>query len=174
MSGLSKSVNVASDVSNVVNVNSKVSTLDDVLESLLKEGEELRNLSRDHYLRVKKMIGLVNKERKYLSKKQKKNKRTIVQTPQKVNKLMQKFMKDNQNILSTGNIAPSTQYVRRDMMRIVSAYIKVKNLQIETNRKDWIPDKTLKKLFGIKGEEAVNAKYSFMSVNGLITRVIVK
>ena len=172
MSGLSKSVNVASaPVSEVVNVNSKVSSLDDVLASLLKEGEELRNLSRDHLSRVKKVISLVNKERKYLSKNRKKTKRTIVQNPQNVNKHMQKFMKDNQNILSTGNIAPSTQYVRRDMMRVVSAYIKVKNLQIETNRKEWLPDKTLKKLFGIKES---GAKFSFMNVNGLITRVILK
>ena len=171
MSSLSKSVNVASDVSNVVNVNSKVSTLDDVLASILKDGEELRNLSRDHFTRVKKVIGLVNKERKYLSKHRKKTKRTIVQNPQKVNKHMQKFMKDNQNILPTGNVAPSTEYVRRDMMRVVSAYVKVKNLQIETNRKEWIPDKTLKKLFGIKES---NSKFSFMNVNGLITRVIVK
>ena len=84
---------------------------------------------------------------------------------------MQKFMKDNKDILSTGTIAPSTEYVRRDMMRVVSAYVKVKNLQIETNRKEWIPDKTLKKLFVIKES---NAKFSFMNVNGLITRVIVK
>ena len=80
-------------------------------------------------------------------------------------------MKDNKDILSTGTIAPSTEYVRRDMMRVVSAYVKVKNLQTESNRKEWIPDKTLKKLFVIKQP---NAKYSFMNVNGLITRVIEK
>jgi hypothetical protein len=170
MSGLSKSVNVPA-VSNVTGVNTNVVSLDEVLSDLLKEGEELRNLSRDHFARVKKVISLVSKERKLLSKKRKKTKRVIKQNPQTVNKQMQKFMKDNKDILSTGTIAPSTEYVRRDMMRVVSAYVKVKNLQIETNRKEWIPDKTLKKLFVIKES---NAKFSFMNVNGLITRVIVK
>ena len=170
MSGLSKSVNVPT-VSNVSDVNTNVVSLDDVLSDLLKEGEELRNLSRDHYARVKKVISLVGKERKFLSKKRKRTKRVIKQNPQKVNKIMQKFMKDNKDILSTGTIAPSTEYVRRDMMRVVSAYVKVKNLQTESNRKEWIPDKTLKKLFVIKQP---NAKYSFMNVNGLITRVIEK
>ena len=115
MSGLSKSVNVPT-VSNVSDVNTNVVSLDDVLSELLKEGEELRNLSRDHYARVKKVISLVGKERKFLSKKRKKTKRVIKQNPQKVNKIMQKFMKDNKDILSTGTIAPSTEYVRRDMM----------------------------------------------------------
>ena len=172
MSGLSESTSASNaDVSNVVSVSTSVSELDAILETLVQEGEELRNASRLHLANVKKVVSLVSKERKYLRKHRKKTKRVIVQNPQKVNKLMQKFMKDNRNILSTGEIPVSSEYVRRDMMRVVSAYIKVNNLQIETNRKKWIPDKTIKKLFSITEK---NAEFSFMNVNGLITRVILK
>ena len=172
MSGLSESTSASNaDVSNVVSVSTPVSELDAILETLVQEGEELRNASRLHLANVKKVVSLVSKERKYLRKHRKKTKRVIVQNPQKVNKLMQKFMKDNRNILSTGEIPVSSEYVRRDMMRVVSAYIKVNNLQIETNRKKWIPEKTIKKLFSITEK---NAEFSFMNVNGLITRVILK
>jgi hypothetical protein len=172
MSSVSESIidtNATVQTAPTSNINTQPSSLDSLLNALIKEGEELRNSSRTHLMNVKKIVNLVNKERKFLSKKKNRAKRVIVQNPQKVNKLMQKFMKDNKNILSTGEIAVSTEYVRRDMMRVVSAYVKVKDLQIESNRKKWIPDKTLKKLFGIKES---NAEYSFMNVNGLITRVI--
>lgn len=174
MSELSKSVSASAssvEVTNVVSVSTPLSELDDILVTLVQEGEELRNASRLHLANVKKVVALVSKERKYLRKHRKKTKRVIKQNPQKVNKQMQKFMKDNRNILSTGEIPVSSEYVRRDMMRVVSAYVKVNNLQIESNRKKWIPDKTIKKLFAVTEK---NAEFSFMNVNGLITRVILK
>lgn len=177
MSSVSESVNTVDTVNVVSNVVAPVSIddqlvpLDTLLATLIAEGEELRNSSRLHLANVKKIATLVNRERKFLSKNRRRKKRVIVQNPQKVNKTMQKFMKDNKDILSTGTIPVSTEYIRRDMMRVVSAYVKVKNLQLEDNRKKWLPDKVLKKLFSIKDPKA---EFSFMNVNGLITRVILK
>tara|TARA_B110000908_G_C10163158_1_gene407076 strand:- start:175 stop:708 length:534 start_codon:yes stop_codon:yes gene_type:complete len=177
MSSVSESVNTVDTVNVVSNVVAPVSIddqlvpLDTLLATLITEGEELRNSSRLHLANVKKVVTLVNRERKFLSKNRRRKKRVIVQNPQNVNKTMQKFMKDNKDILSTGTIPVSTEYIRRDMMRVVSAYVKVKNLQLEENRKKWLPDKVLKKLFSIKDPKA---EFSFMNVNGLITRVILK
>ena len=176
MSSLSESNSViTATVSNTSgSVVSETANLDALLAQLIEEGESLRNESRVHLSNIKKVLSLVNKERKSLRKRGSRVKRTIVQKPQSVNKQMQKFMKDNKNILSTETenktVPVSNEYVRRDMMRVVSAYIKKTNLQLDSDRKKWIPDKTLKSLFKIKDAKA---QWSFMNVNGLITRVIV-
>ena len=175
MSILSESVSVNTiPVSKVTKMSVETANLDTLLAQLIEEGETLRNESRSHLSNLKKVLVLVNKERKTLRKKSNRVKRVIVQKPQAVNLKMQKFMKDNKDILSTETenklVEVSTEYVRRDMMRVVSAYIKKHDLQIESDRKKWIPDKTIKSLFKIKEKEA---QFSFMNVNGLITRVIV-
>jgi len=175
MSSLSESNSVNTvPVSTSTPVVSETANLDSLLAQLITEGESLRNESRVHLSNIKKVLVLVNKERKTLRRGRNRVKRTIVQKPQAVNKHMQKFMKDNKNILSTETeqklVEVSTDYIRRDMMRVVSAYIKQKDLQIAADRKKWIPDKTLKTLFKIKDSKA---QFSFMNVNGLITRVIV-
>jgi len=175
MSSLSESNSVNTvPVSTSTPVVSETANLDSLLAQLITEGESLRNESRTHLSNIKKVLVLVNKERKTLRRKGSRVKRTIVQKPQTVNKTMQKFMKDNKDILSTETeqkpVEVSTEYIRRDMMRVVSAYIKQKDLQIASDRKKWLPDKTLKTLFKIKDSKA---QFSFMNVNGLITRVIV-
>ena len=175
MSSLSESNSVnTAPVSSTTPVVSETANLDSLLAQLIQEGESLRNESRTHLSNIKKVLVLVNKERKTLRKGRNRVKRTIVQKAQPVNKTMQKFMKDNKTILSTETedktVAVSTEYVRRDMMRVVSAYIKKKDLQIASDRKKWLPDKTLKTLFKITDSKA---EFSFMNVNGLITRVIV-
>ena len=175
MSSLSESNSVNTvPVSKTSVVVNETANLDALLVQLIEEGETLRNESRAHLSNIKKVLVLVNKERKTLRRKGNRVKRTITQTPRTVTKQMQKFMKDNKDILSTDTesktVEVSTEYIRRDMMRVVSAYIKKKDIQIASDRKKWIPDKTLRTLFKIKDSKA---QFSFMNVNGLITRVIV-
>ena len=55
-------------------------------------------------------------------------------------------------------------------MKAVSAYIKDKELQIAENRKSWKPDKALVKLFGLDVKET----YTFMNINGLLSRIVEK
>ena len=175
MSSLSESNSVNTvPVSKTSVVVNETANLDALLVQLIEEGETLRNESRAHLSNIKKVLVLVNKERKTLRRKGNRVKRTITQTPRTVTKQMQKFMKDNKDILSTDTesktVEVSPEYIRRDMMRVVSAYIKKKDIQIASDRKKWIPDKTLRTLFKIKDSKA---QFSFMNVNGLITRVIV-
>ena len=61
-------------------------------------------------------------------------------------------------------------WTRSDMMRAVSAYIKTKGLQIADNKKNWKPDKTLTTLFSLESDKL----YTFMTINGLITRIVKK
>ena len=61
-------------------------------------------------------------------------------------------------------------YTRQVMMKAVSAYIKLKGLQLEENRKSWKADKELVKLFGLDAKET----YTFMNINGLLSRVVEK
>ena len=75
MSELSKSTSASAssvEVTNVVSVSTPLSELDDILVTLVQEGEELRNASRLHLANVKKVVALVSKERKYLRKHRKK------------------------------------------------------------------------------------------------------
>ena len=96
-----------------------------------------------------------------------KTKRTVVQKPIKVNNQMHEFLK-SQKVVQEG--APDGEYTRQVMMKAVSAYIKEAKLQLKENMKKWKPDATLTKLFGLKkGEE-----YTFMNINGLISRVVNK
>lgn len=175
MSSLSKSESVNTAPVSKPTIDVQSVNLDSLLAQLVTEGESLRNETRTHLSNLKKVIVLVNKERKSLTKKSNRKKRVIHQKPQTVIKSMQRFMKDNKDILSTPEeskpVEVSTEYIRRDMMRVVSAYIKVQKLQLDSDRKLWLPDKTLKSLFKIKDSKA---KFSFMNVNGLITRVIVQ
>ena len=61
-------------------------------------------------------------------------------------------------------------YTRQVMMKAVSQYIKDKKLQLEDNRKSWKADKTLVKLFSLDAKK----QYTFMNINGLLSRVVPK
>jgi chromatin remodeling complex protein RSC6 len=56
------------------------------------------------------------------------------------------------------------------MMRVVSKYIHDHGLQLEDNKKNWKADETLRKLLNLDS----SLTYSFMNVNGLLSRVIQK
>ena len=92
-------------------------------------------------------------------------KRTVVQRPISVSKSMQKFLKK----LDVSQHADGG-WTRQVMMKAVSTYIKQKDLQLAENRKQWKPDSTLIKLFSLD----TKLTYSFMNINGLISRVKVE
>ena len=115
-------------------------------------------------LQLKKLEKEVVKEQKRLSKVQK-PKRKVVQKPVQVNDAMSKFL-----IGRKVDAHVDTGYTRQVMMRAVSAYIKDKGIQLEENKKQWKPDKTLINLFSLDKKTL----YTFMNINGLISRVVIK
>ena len=96
-----------------------------------------------------------------------KAKRVVVQKPIKVNSSMHEFLKSQNVVQESG---AEDEYTRQVMMKAVSSYIKSTSLQMKENMKKWKPDSTLVKLFGLKKNE----EYTFMNINGLISRVVLK
>jgi len=143
---------------------SLTSSVSDTLSELLATVEQQQRSMRDLHRQLKKLEKEVIREHKRLSKVQR-PKRKVVQKPVVVSKTMRKFltkMKEPEH--ADGG------WTRQVMMRVVAAYVKTKDLQIADNRKNWKPDSTLTKLFALESGKL----YSFMNINGLISRVVIK
>ena len=143
---------------------SLTSTVTETLSELLATVDQQQRAFRDLHRQLKKLEKEVIREHKRLSKVQK-PKRKVVQKPVKVMKSMQRFLKK----MGEAEHADGG-WTRQVMMRAVAAYVKQKDLQIADNRKNWKPDSTLEKLFTLEKGKL----YSFMNINGLISRVVIK
>ena len=144
--------------------NNLTSSVTDTLSELLSTVEQQQRGMRDLHRQLKKLEKEVIREHKRLSKVQR-PKRKVVQKPVLVSKTMRKFlskMKEPEH--ADGG------WTRQVMMRVVAQYVKTKDLQIADNRKNWKPDATLTKLFSLESGKL----YSFMNINGLISRVVPK
>ena len=157
---------VSNEVSNELSnedVNTKENNgVEQIIQSLLDDSNNLQNQYKSWNMTLKKLLKEINKEQKEIIKS--KPKRKVNQKPQLVTKPMATFMTKN-----ASHLAASESYNRQDMMRAISAYIKTKNLQDPDNKKQWKRDKTLTKLLNLDKDH-----YTFMEINGLISRVVVK
>jgi chromatin remodeling complex protein RSC6 len=139
----------------------KTSDIQVLLDEVVSESSNLQSQYKLWHTNVKKLVKEMKREQKKLSKM--KPKRIVKQKPQEVSKSMQKFM------YKQCNADKSDSYTRQHMMKEVSSYIKKQDLQNSANRKQWKPDSCLKKLFDLN-----NDYYTFMQINGLISRVVIK
>ena len=139
------------------------STVKQMLDALLEISAQQAQNSREMHRNLKKLCTEVEREQKRLARSSK-PRRTVRQRPVKVNAAMKKFL-EKQSVESQDG-----GYTRQAMMKAVSAYIKTKELQIAENRKSWKADKELVKLFGLDAKET----YTFMNINGLLSRVVEK
>ncbi len=133
------------------------------LSALVDQVEHQVKSFRDIHKHLKRLEKEIAREHKRLTKAPK-TKRTVTQKPIKVNSGMQKFL----SALKAESPNNDGCFTRQVMMRSVSSYIKDKNLQIEDNKKQWKPDATLCKLFDLDKKQ----NYTFMNINGLISRVV--
>ena len=136
----------------------------ETLSELIATVDQQQRAFRDLHRQLKKLENDVIREHKRLSKVTKPKKK-IVQNPVTVLKSMRRFM----------NKAAEPEHeqggwTRHAMMRVIAAYIKQKDLQDADDRKNWKGDSTLEKLFSLEKGKL----YSFMNINGLISRVVVK
>ena len=136
------------------------SEVETLFQSILEDSQSLQASYKSWCQTVKKLQKEMDKEAKKLAKQ--KPKRKVKQKPQKVTKEMRAFMVKNGG-------EDSEAYTRQVMMKSVSVYIKEKKLQNEANKKQWAKDTTLTKLFGLKDDW-----YTFMQINGLLSRIVVK
>ena len=141
------------------------STVKQMLDALLDISGKQATAAREMHRSLRKLSVEVDREHKKQLRSNK-PRRTVRQRPVKVSKEMGAFL-TKQGIEAEGDVKG---YPRQTMMKAVSAYIKVKELQIEENRKSWKADKTLVKLFSLDAKET----YTFMNINGLLSRVVIK
>lgn len=140
------------------------SSVTDTIAEVLATVEQQQLSMRDLHRSLKRLEKEVVREHKRLSKVQR-PKRKVVQKPVTVSSKMRKFLtKLKEPEHADGG------WTRQVMMRVVAHYVKAKDLQIAENRKNWKPDSTLKKLFDLENGKL----YSFMNINGLISRVVIK
>lgn len=147
-------------------------SVDTLMKTLLLEASELQSMYKQWYASVRKLSKEMEKERKKFLRS--KTKRKVKQNPQQVKKEMIRFMtkycKDEGVDHSTTGPNGHAGYTRQLMMKTVSSYIKETNIQNPENKKQWSgKDKKLKKLFSLDQQW-----YTFMNINGLLSRVIVK
>ena len=121
----------------------------------------LKRLLREHEREQKR----VQKELSSRERKSTKRPHVVVQRPVQVTPAMASFLKA-QNVPAEADGG----FTRNVMMKAVSDYIRTHNLQLTENRKEWKPDTTLAKLFGLENDTVCN----FMNVNGFLSRVVVK
>ena len=139
------------------------STVQQMLTALVDMAAQQAQQTREMHRNLKKLATEVDKEQKRLAKSSK-PRRTVKQKPVGVTKEMEKFL------TSHGVDKNEAGYTRQVMMKAVSAYIKDKQLQLQDNRKSWKADKTLAKLFDLDPK----SHYTFMNINGLLSRVVPK
>jgi chromatin remodeling complex protein RSC6 len=137
------------------------SSLSQQLHALQEQVDAQISVFRDMSKALKKLDKEVAREQKRASKPVK-TKRQVKQTPVAVNAAMSKFL------TSQGVEGVDGKWTRQVMMKEISAYIKAKGLQLEEDKKKWKPDATLMKLFSLEK----GTLYTFMNVNGLISRVV--
>jgi len=137
------------------------SSLSQQLHALQEQVDAQISVFRDMSKALKKLDKEVAREQKRASKPVK-TKRQVKQTPVAVNAAMSKFL------TSQGVEGVDGKWTRQVMMKEISAYIKAKGLQLDEDKKKWKPDATLMKLFSLEK----GTLYTFMNVNGLISRVV--
>jgi len=142
---------------------SDTSTVQQMLNALVDMAAQQAQQTREMHRNLKKLATEVDKEQKKLAKINK-PRRTVKQRPVPVTSEMVIFL------TKQGLEKDQKGYTRQVMMKAVSAYIKDKKLQLEDNRKSWKADKTLVKLFNLDAKN----NYTFMNINGLLSRVVPK
>ncbi len=143
-----------------------VSEVNTLITTLLDDANQLQVMYKNWVSTVKKLTKEMEKEKKRIARH--KPKRSVKQNPQLVTSEMQTFMKKHtpEGIVEKHG----DSYTRQNMMKTVSAYIKKHDIQNPENRKQWSgKDKTLKKLFKLDSKW-----YTFMQINGLLSRIVVK
>jgi chromatin remodeling complex protein RSC6 len=126
--------------------NTSLNTIDtefkSIFENLSGFSKQTRALS-DQVRALQKTCKLAEKQTKASKKKP--------QTPMSLSKELSTFL----------SVAPETQLTKAQVMKSISEYIKSNNLQVETNKRKFVPNKQLQKTFGMKAK----AELTFVEIN---------
>ena len=68
------------------------------------------------------------------------------------------------------SVSHGTKLTKADVMKMVSSYIKEKNLQIESDKRKFLPNKELAKIFGVKKPQNM----TFVEINKHVSQHLTK
>ena len=126
--------------------NTPLNTIDtefkSIFENLSGFAKQTRALS-DQVRNLQKACKAAEKQTKANKKKP--------QTPMSLSKELSTFL----------SVAPETQLTKAQVMKSISEYIKSNNLQVESNKRKFVPNKQLQKTFGMKAK----AELTFVEIN---------
>ena len=142
-------------------VNTDSSNVQTLLASLVEMAGNQAQATREMHRNLRRLVTEVEREHRKLQKTSR-PKRTVKQKPVSVTAAMGKWLSSQSVETQDGG------YTRQSMMKAVSSYIKKADLQVAENRKAWKPDATLTKLFNLDKKQT----YTFMNINGLLSRVV--
>ena len=135
---------------------SSLSQLSEQFASVCNQVAQINMQSRELQTSVRVLHKNFRKERQQITrnKKQKKT-NTKIHKPMQVSSKLAKFLHLSEPVIS-----------KKDAMKQVSTYIINKNLQIAENKRKFVPNKPLMKLFGLKGKAP---QLTFVEINKYIS-----
>jgi len=125
---------------------SPLETLDSLYRGIYEElavaGKQVKS--------IQESLKSLNREFRTLDR-QNKQKKKRPQTPLSLSKDLEKFL----------SIQHGTKLTKAEVMKSISTYIKEKNLQVAENKRQFVPNKQLAKIFGIKNPHSM----TFVEIN---------
>jgi chromatin remodeling complex protein RSC6 len=165
------SMNVPEEkVSNTMNEESPVN-IEDMIVNLLNEQTDITRLHKIHTNKIKSFLKLYKRERKIMVKKTKKirdpslpKRPNAFTTPTKISDKLCTFL----------HKPKGTLVARTDVTKAISKYIKSNNLSVPENKKQFIPDASLKHILAPLQEKDLEKGYTYFNLQRYIRDEFIK
>lgn len=142
-------------------------SLSGLIASIVKTSNDIGNRHKEMSRTLLRLAKDIEREQKRARKgtKGSSTRKPTVQKSVAVTKEMGTFMTKN----AGEEKSDEGRWTRHQMQRVTCRYIGAHNLKVAEDKKKWVPDATLVKALGLKAGQ----QYSYMDINGLLTKVIV-
>ena len=164
-------INVNSEPVQMVTTESHSVNIEEMVSTLLKEQSDIAALHKAHSRNIKEFLKLYKRERKSLTKKKKTpkdpslpKKPNVFTTPTKISDKLCQFLKKPKGSL----------VARTAVTKSISKYIKAHNLSVPENKKQFIPDDSLKNILSPLQEKDLENGYTYFNLQRYIRNEFIK
>ena len=148
------------------------SSINQMLDSLLASSRKLNESQKEISVSLKNFMKDYKKETKELEKSYSKNKNKSKKNPNRVKRTPSGFAvpsKISDEMCEFLGIAKDTHLSRTDVTRKLTNYIRVKDLQVESNRRRFTPDGPLSAILGPLQDVDKEKGYTYFNLQRYIT-----
>tara|TARA_B100001093_G_scaffold499076_1_gene547962 strand:+ start:64 stop:735 length:672 start_codon:yes stop_codon:yes gene_type:complete len=166
-----KVVNTQSETSLSSDSNS-VNSVENIFESLIAQNENLLQSQKTMLSTMKKVYKVYAREKKDYKKNADRERRRAKKDPNRKKREPSGFAVAtdiSDELAGFLGVTKGTKLSRTDVTRKVTAYIREKNLQVPTNRRSFVPDKSLGKLLGPIKEVDKDKGFTYFNLQRYIT-----